>query len=1226
MPLPPDTFPLRRAATASCAAIRCTVRLGVWLRQRVRGALLALVLFAPLAAQATNYVLPGKLPGWCYQSSSTRYTCPFGLSLDWNDSISVRNPNTTLAVSGTLWLNGNEINTSSTASGFVITADTIAGNNYANVNAALSATGNISLGYNSNVIGDITAGGYFSTQWYSSVTGSITASSISDSGGSDYIGNLVATSGYVSLGSGDTVTGSINAAGSINLSSGNSVSGDVVSSGSWIALRSSGTTVSGSVNAYSSVLLESGATVGANVTSTAGQVQINSSGASVGGNVLAASDISLGSGDQVLGSVTSTGGNVILYSSSATVGKCVTASSSKSIYLGWAASVGGVCCLSGGTCGTSCVSNNSGQSMPSACQGSSNTCIVDSFASGTLNSSLWNALSISGGFTPAVANVSGSPRIRMTTNAGNESTMLQLKKWFPGAGNKIVVDFDYYVYGGSGADGLSVVFSDASVAPQPGGFGGSLGYASRDGSVNGFAGGWLAVGLDEYGNFSNNTEGRPGYPAGWSAPSGANSSAGFRANAVAVRGSGSGLNGYALLASTGTLTTPLWRSSNTSATSQHFRITIDHTNNVNAYVTVERDVSGGGSNYTTLIPKFDVLASGSGQAAVPQNWLVSFAGSTGTSNNYREIANLRICAPYVTDPGNSANAGAFDCLETGANVPWVATARHPLYTKLAGADFAIDIAALKSDGTLESNYVAAGGSSKYVKVELFDDTTPAATCSAYANPVAAQTVAFVSGNPSSAAGRTRTGAFSVSRAYAKLRCRVKECTDGTCGSFTSQAPACSTDQFAVRPGAVSLMTSASAAAPSATASPVIKAGAVFSLQAITSTSASDAYAGSLLQDGTKLSAQISTQATTQQSGGTVGTLTPTSLIANAAAVSATYSEVGYLYLAPGAFLDDSFTAVDSAQGDCVTDTTGNANLAVSVNAAGQYGCHIGNTAAVSLGRFIPDHFKTTTIEGCSAAPFTYSGQPFTVRIDALNATSANTLNYANAFANGVTLSDGSGSPSPGGFGATGSIPGTAFAGAAGAGQGFASVNTPTYTFSTTPTAPRTISVRATDNDAVSSAGFAEGNAHIRSGRLWLANAYGSELLDLPLTLEAQYWNAGGYYVTNRDDVCTSLAGSSIALSGYQQNLSACETYFVPATAQTAANGKFPLRLKAPGAGNSGSVALTVNTGAAASGQTCVSPTVSSATAGNVPWFGNVPTARATFGVRKTPLIYRRETY
>lgn len=65
---------------------------------------------------------------------------------------------------------------------------------------------------------------------------------------------------------------------------------------------------------------------------------------------------------------------------------------------------------------------------------------------------------------------------------------------------------------------------------------------------------------------------------------------------------------------------------------------------------------------------------------------------------------------------------------------------------------------------------------------------------------------------------------------------------------------------------------------------------------------------------------------------------------------------------------------------------------------------------------------------------------------------------------------------------------------------------PVFTFTNPKTAPLTLVLRASDGE-VSSSGFTEGQAPIRSGRLRLLNADGSELLDLPVSLEAQIGQA-----------------------------------------------------------------------------------------------------------------------
>jgi MSHA biogenesis protein MshQ len=254
------------------------------------------------------------------------------------------------------------------------------------------------------------------------------------------------------------------------------------------------------------------------------------------------------------------------------------------------------------------------------------TCFTDTFNAAGLNPTDWATNSVSGSFgQPRVVN----NRLRITDATGNVATAASLRRFFPGADNRVVVEFDYLAYGGSGADGVAVTLSDGNITPVAGGFGGSLGYAQRSG-INGFAGGWMGVGIDEFGNFSNPTEARSGGP-------------GPRRDAVALRGSGNGTSGYRYLAGTGTLTPGIDISGSTPGPNHRYRITVDNRAGVvsGARVSVERNT---GSGFTTLVAPFDIYAVNPSQAAVPENFRLSLTGSTGGSTNIHELDNLQVCA------------------------------------------------------------------------------------------------------------------------------------------------------------------------------------------------------------------------------------------------------------------------------------------------------------------------------------------------------------------------------------------------------------------------------------------------------------------------------------------------------------------------------------------------------------------------------------------------------
>jgi MSHA biogenesis protein MshQ len=157
--------------------------------------------------------------------------------------------------------------------------------------------------------------------------------------------------------------------------------------------------------------------------------------------------------------------------------------------------------------------------------------------------------------------------------------------------------------------------------------------------------------------------------------------------------------------------------------------------------------------------------------------------------------------------------------------------------------------------------------------------------------------------------------------------------------------------------------------------------------------------------------------------------------------------------------------------------------------------------------------------------------------------------------------------------------------------------------------------------------------NIYYGRLNLINANGSELLDLPMPLTAEYWN-GNSWVNNVADQCsTGITVTAAQVTGPIARLCAWDTgvgngssslgcsvagasvnkFSQPPLATN--GGNFNLNFKAPGIGNTGSMDITA-----------IVPSYL-----NFNWkgVGNTnPTARATFGIYKgnSHIIYIREVY
>ena len=370
--------------------------------------------------------------------------------------------------------------------------------------------------------------------------------------------------------------------------------------------------------------------------------------------------------------------------------------------------------------------------------------------------------------------------------------------------------------------------------------------------------------------------------------------------------------------------------------------------------------------------------------------------------------------------------------------------------------------------------------------------------------------------------------------------------------------------------------------------------------------------------------------TNSSSGTFAGTVVGPFVAGAASSTNLNWSEVGngdlIATLTSGSYLASGKTATGNT-------STGSATGAVACS-----------DAAGNVGAFIPDHFNTTVTDGCSGCGFTYSGQPFSVTVTAMNKLGGTTINYDGTvnttpnFAHDVTLSDASGIA--GKFGVSTSPLGVAV-GTGGASlivpladfsQGVATLTSvPTFTFNAALTAPSVIKLRAVDATVTSST-YIEGVTEIRSGRIKVSNAYGSELLPLrnvPVTV--QYYDPTNISCTS--GWCASTTDKSTTfdptkvVSNIVRGLSGTSIVptAAPLTTQQITDGcvdaAFCKGARLIMLANSAKVSGVTNICLSSPTYLQGSPACSTGTAGP-------NSGQATFGIYagKQPFIYLRESY
>lgn len=286
----------------------------------------------------------------------------------------------------------------------------------------------------------------------------------------------------------------------------------------------------------------------------------------------------------------------------------------------------------------------------------------------------WNFAGVN--YTPTLtsggADPSGQGWLRLTSLGNNQATSAYYDTAFTATNATVYASFDYASWGGTGADGLVFFLYDGSKPFVVGANGGSIGYAQKIGGPderNGLNGGYLGVAVDEFGNFSNGTEGRSG-------------GIGFTPDSFAVRGPGNNLTGYDYLGGTGTLPTSIDSpGAGTRPTGINtIQLLLSPTNQLT--VTLQQDGS----------PSQTVLSMDLSGYTRPDTLKFGFASGTGGSTNYHEIRNLNV----TTLVANLWDAGQGNGLWSSA-ANW-----RPDVVPSAGSDILLDNTYVSTAQTIDT--------------------------------------------------------------------------------------------------------------------------------------------------------------------------------------------------------------------------------------------------------------------------------------------------------------------------------------------------------------------------------------------------------------------------------------------------------------------------------------------------------------------------------------------
>ncbi len=307
----------------------------------------------------------------------------------------------------------------------------------------------------------------------------------------------------------------------------------------------------------------------------------------------------------------------------------------------------------------------------------------------------------------------------------------------------------------------------------------------------------------------------------------------------------------------------------------------------------------------------------------------------------------------------------------------------------------------------------------------------------------------------------------------------------------------------------------------------------------------------LTNNGTtpNFAASVSVTPTANLPGAAVGSVSRGATCASAATIAA------------GSFASGVATLSDwcySEAGNVLLTATSTDYIATGVNITGNSGLDGTGAAAGYVGRFRPKYFvlngpgtlaNRPALSPC-ASTFTYIGENMTIGFTLLarNTQGVTTQNYTGAYAklglntfSNFVFGAKSGTTDLSSRIATTGTPTGTWSNGIGAVSTAANISRAAaadgaYTglqFGIAPSDGEGVVMSAFDFDANSDSVNERTNlgvtTEVRFGRLALNNVFGSELLDLPLSMETQYFS-NGIFQTNALDSCTTLAASNIRMT------------------------------------------------------------------------------------------------